>query len=361
MSKIFFISAGDYSGNLIGAPLLDALSARYPGATYEGIGGDEMGERTFTSITTIKKTAVSGFTTILRHYFFFKALLKTCKKKLSRGSYDMVILIDWPGFNMRLLEYCKHYNIPVYYIAPPQVWAWKKKRVHAFNGVSVQTVFAFENEIYQQAGAMVHYCGHPALDRIEISDERKRETIALLPGSRKAVVRRNFKMLLLAARMVQSELNDSPSIVAVLPEFLKEDTEIKKLARGIRVVEEMHSVLSHTRFALAVPGTNNVELLAHRIPAIVMYRAGWLNYAIAKLFVSIRFVSAVNILAARELFPEFVFCQKASAEKFVSFAVNKVLTDEQQIIADLGTLSTQMGEKGFTQLAADTIGERLDG
>ncbi|MGL1936387.1 MAG: hypothetical protein OCD01_15260 [Fibrobacterales bacterium] len=363
MTKKFFISAGDHSGVLIGAAVMGQLHKQYPGCSFAGIGGDAMVEQGLSPLVPFAKVAVSGFVEVFTQIPFFKKLIKQAKGEIASGSYCGVILIDYAGLNMKLLEQCKHSMVPVYYIAPPQVWAWKRGRVTAFKDVLVQTVLPFEAELYRKAGAEVYYAGHPVYDRIPVA-HTSRDTIVLVPGSRKGVVVSNARSFKAVAAQLQQSIPESLTIEVVIPQFLAKDPEVQNLFLEHHMTTNFYEALGKARFAVAVPGTNNVELAAYGVPSVILYKAGFINYAIAKLFVSIPYMSVVNILLNRALFPELLFWRESSLKKFVSFAITKVLSREEQVIKDLMTISHQLTPRdgeGFAAIAARNIGELIDG
>ncbi|MGL1902831.1 MAG: hypothetical protein OCC49_11885 [Fibrobacterales bacterium] len=363
MAKSFFICAGDHSGVLIGARVMDQLTARYPGCTFKGVGGDAMIERGLNTLVPFSKVAVSGFVEVFARISFFKKLIRQAKNEIASERYCCVILIDYAGLNMKLLKQCKQSMVPVYYIAPPQVWAWKKGRVTAFKNIMVQTVLPFEAQFYQEAGAEVYYAGHPVYDRLP-GAYTSRDSIIIVPGSRKGVVVSNALSFKMVAEQLRRGLSEDIAIEVVLPRFLAKDPEIQDLFFEYRMTTKFYDALGRARFAVAVPGTNNVELAAYGVPSVILYKAGFINYAIARLFVSIPYMSAVNILLNRALFPELLFWRESSLKKFVSFAITNVLSREEQVIRDLMTISDQLTPRdgeGFAAVAARNIGELIDG
>lgn len=329
-----FILAGEHSGDILGSELLHVLKKYIPQTQFYGIGGESMKAEGFESIEDIDNLSVIGFFEVLKKYSFLKKLLdRVVKEILDRGSKS-VILIDYPGFNLRLAEELKKHNIKVIFYVSPQIWAWKFNRIfHIKKNIDLMlTLFQFEEDLYRKYGVNAFYVGHPIAKRIK--DSKKEENplkiekssiehkaiIGLLPGSRGQEIKKlTIPLLNAASRMVlhQLKMKRSKKILFLLPninpkyeEYIK--TEIQNaIAKNPQLeVEYIFNaslqVMEISELLLIASGTATLEATYFEKPMIIVYKVSFLTYLIGSFLLRTKNVGLINILAGEEVCRELL-------------------------------------------------------
>lgn len=365
------ISAGEPSGDLHGAALARALKKRWPQAELYGFGGELMRKEGVQLLAHADQMAVMGFFEVARHLPFFLGLLRRVKDRLANDPPDLIIPIDYPGFNLRLARYAKQRGIPVLYYIAPQVWAWHRSRMKdlAHNVDRLAVVLPFEEALFRKAGADVTFVGHPLLDAAPPASTRDefcaqtgiqpdRLILAVLPGSRKQEVRSHFELFTAAAARVQQELPDVMPVVAQAPGIMDED--VRGPFPTTRLTREL---LQHAHAAITKSGTSTLECALSITPMVIAYRMSPLTYMIAKNVVEIEHIGLVNLIAGRRLAPEFI--QDAATPESLSSALvplirdgpqrNAFLADLQQIRLQLATADARGTSEHVADIAADLI------
>jgi lipid-A-disaccharide synthase len=323
-----FISAGEPSGDLHGANLARALHRARPGVECVGFGGERMQAAGCRLLYPLCDLAVVGLWRVLTNISKFRRLLDNASRYCREHRPDAVVLIDYPGFHWWLAKAAHRERIPVYFFVPPQLWAWASWRVSRMRA-SVDHVLCnlpFEENWYRERGVAAHYVGHPyfddlltqQLDSAFIAEQRgrSRPIIGLLPGSRTQEVEHNIPILSGAARRIHAARPDTRFLVAgfhaahqqYMIERLKDSglpIEVC-VGRTPEIIELAHS-------CIAVSGSVGLELLYRGRPSVVVYRINPLFRMLAPLLINARYISLVNLLAGKELFPEYVTCRIPSA------------------------------------------------
>ena len=315
--KKFFFIAGEASGDLHASNLAMALLKQDASIQLVGWGGDLMQREGVKISTHFKDLAFMGFWEVLKNIRTIFKNIQRCKDEILSEKPDALILIDYPGFNLRIAAWAKQQGIPVYYYIAPQIWAWKENRVHKIKRdvTELYAVLPFEKDFYARKGMDVHFVGHPLLDevnkrkRVSPEEFRKRyfldnrPIIALLPGSRKQEVTRMLNVML----EMKYKFPEHQFIIAgapSLPENLyKEIIGKHKVSLFYNVT---YDLVEASEAALVTSGTATLETALLNTPQVVCYKANAVSFAIAKRLVKIKFISLVNLLLNREAVRELI-------------------------------------------------------
>ena len=309
------MSAGEPSGDLHGAAVAHALRQRWPGAELYGLGGDLMQSAGVRLLAHTDQLAVMGFVEVLRHLPFFAGLWRRVKQEISSNSPQLVIPIDYPGFNLRLAAFAKRQRVPVLYYIAPQVWAWHRSRMKqlAENVDRLAVVLPFEEQLFREAGANAHFVGHPLLDQPPkiLSAEAFAQSIgiptgvrilALFPGSRAQELDRHRELFLkTVARVQASEPMIQPVWAAApgIPEAVYRET-------AVPYTTDAASLLAHARAALVKSGTTTLQTALAEVPMVVTYQMHPLSYKLARRLVEVPHIALANLVADERVVPEVI-------------------------------------------------------
>jgi len=369
-----FISAGDPSADFPGKNLIAEISARCPDVDIFGLGGPLMQEAGMNPLADYRKLAVLGFWEVIPQYLFFRRLMKKCIEEIKQRRPRLIILLDYPGFNLRLARRVKALGIPIVYYISPQVWAWGKKRVEQISELIdlILVIFPFEEEFYRLKGIEARFVGHPLVDRygeipgrdicrkhLEIPENRR--LIALLPGSRTQEVKRMLPAMLEAVDGLRRRLDNYDFIIGSVDNV---DTRLYKNIVGERQIEIISGVTPQLMRAadlvITSSGTATIETAFFETPMVIIYKTGWLTYQIARRLIELDMIGMVNIVAGKKIVPELIQAD-ASPEK-LSETVASILLDEnkyQIIKAELKTVCEKLGRGETGQRTLDAIMERV--
>ena len=315
----YFIIAGEQSGDLHGSNLIKALHSHDKEAGIFCWGGDMMEEAGATLLMHYKNTAIMGFTAIIKNLGKFIIKLDFCKMQISDYSPDAVILIDFPGFNMRIAEYCKKNGFKVLYYISPKFWAWGEWRVKKVKRYvdRMFIIFPFETEFYARHGIRVKYLGNPLADEVErqlnllpdkediymICGQAWKPVIALLAGSRK------HEVLSILPQMVKlaGEFHDYHFVVAGVKNL---PDELYRSIIGDEPVsllkDKTYSILKVADAALVASGTATLETALFNVPQVVCYKGDFFSMLVAWILIKVKFISLVNLILKREVIKELV-------------------------------------------------------
>ena len=368
--KRIMIIAGESSGDLHGAGVVREIRRRNPDVEVFGIGGDRMQAEGMQLIYHVREMSFMGFIEVVKHLPLIRSVETTLRQLLRLKIPDAVLLIDYPGFNLRFARSVKERGIPVVYYISPQVWAWKKGRLKKMRAVidRMLCVFPFEVPLYEKANIPVQFVGHPLVEEIADTTSKehfckrytldpKKEIIGLIPGSRKQEIDNLFSVMARSAQQIAAE-RSMEIVVAVAP-HLEEEYLRTKLPPGARVTfvrNETHNVMKHSALALVTSGTATLETALLGTPMIVMYRTSWFTYLIARLVVQIEWISLVNIVAGKSLVPELIQ-HHVHVENVVSH-MNRLLNDRnalQTMKEGLVSLKEKLGNAGASKNVAEAI------
>jgi len=364
------IIAGEPSGDLHGAGVVRELKRRDPACDVFGIGGDKMRAMGMDLIYHIRELSVMGFWEVLQHLPLLRSVEKTLSVLLVARKPDVLVLIDYPGFNLRFAETAKRHGIKIVYYVSPQVWAWNPGRVRKMKGLidTMLVVFPFEEEIYRKEGIDVRFVGHPLLDAFTEPQGRKeflkrygfnpdKPVLALLPGSRQQEIERIFPVLLGAARIVHQEIgvNIGVGVSSVLDlefvkSFVRDDFPITFIQHAT------YDLMKNADIALVTSGTATLETGYYRTPMIVVYKTSWLTYMIGRMVVKIKNIGLVNVVAGEQIVPELIqsrLTPQRLARETISMLKDEPLRGE--IARKLGIVKERLGTKGAASRVADSI------
>ena len=360
--SIFFV-AGESSGDIHGANLIRALRAAEPGVVCGGLGGDRMAAAGMELRFDLAGKAIMGFTEVVRSLGMLRRLFRETVAHLERVRPACLVLIDYPGFNIRLAKRAKALGIPVVYYISPQVWAWKKGRIHTLARVveKMLVILPFEEALYKGLGVDCTYVGHPLLDHIQAARiegvYREGLVIGLLPGSREQEIRRILGVMLEVAEGIRARHPEARFVIPCVD--TEREQQIRELAGGVHVelaVGGTYEVLSAARFCLVASGTATVETALFGVPMAILYRVSPLSYWLARMLVDIEHIGLVNILAKREIVPEFIQ-HEAVAEKILPAALD--LIDETpartRTLSELAEVRRILGGPGASERAAAEV------
>ncbi|HCN84275.1 MAG TPA: lipid-A-disaccharide synthase [Sphingobacteriaceae bacterium] len=310
----YYLIAGEASGDLHGANLIRSIKQEDPGAEFRYFGGDLMRAEGGTLVKHISEMAFMGFVEVLLNIRVIFKNLKEAKEDIIAFQPDVVILIDFPGFNLKIADFLKKQHIKVFYYISPKIWAWNQKRVLKIKKVvdRMFCILPFEVDFYKKWGMDVDYIGNPLMDALEANkpdDQFKiryganKPVIALLPGSRK----QELSNLLPDMIKVADLFPDHQFIIAGAPNFDKEDYQIYIGERNIPVVfNETYNLLLHSDAAVVTSGTATLETALLKVPEVVVYKGNAVSIGIARMLIKIRFISLVNLIMDNEIVKELI-------------------------------------------------------
>jgi lipid-A-disaccharide synthase len=372
-----FLCAGEPSGDLHGANLVRALRQRRPDVECVGFGGDHMAAAGCRLLYPLCGLAVMWFLRVLLNAHVFLDLLSKADRFFKRQRPDAVILIDYPGFNWWLARRAHFHGIPVFYFVPPQLWGWAGWRVEKMRRFvdHVLCTLPFEPAWYHARGVPAHYVGHPYFDELPqqrldaefLAGQRDRsgKVIALLPGSRTQEVERNLSTLVRAAGRIHAARPDTRFLVACYRPAHQERVAAYLRRRAAAPIEphvgRTPEIIELAHACVAVSGSVGLELLYRGKPSVVLYRIGRLDLKVGNFFKKCRFISLVNLLADRELFPEFLTdrCEAAAIGEHVLRWLNDAGAYES-LCGELTALRQRVAQPGACERAAGYVLEALE-
>ncbi|MDP2960249.1 MAG: lipid-A-disaccharide synthase [candidate division Zixibacteria bacterium] len=376
MKKNVLIVAGEASGDLHGAGLIRELKKINPDIEYSGVGGVKLKEEGMNLLFSIAKLAFMGFYEVIKNLGLIKELKKKLINHLDQNKPDLVILIDYPGFNLRFAKEVKKRKIPILYYISPQVWAWGKQRVNTIKKLVDQMVvfFPFEEKLYKEAGVEVNFMGHPLLDlvkpslskedfRNELQIKENEILIGLLPGSRWQEVEKILPVMIRSCVILKKRTKNLQIAIGLAPTIDKQKVEdfLKKKNFKVPILENLtYDLMSHSDLLLATSGTATLESAISCTPLIVLYKTSFLTYHLAKALVKIPHIGMVNIVAGKKIVPEFIQSQ-AKPDK-IAQEMEKILKDKDEykkIKIELNEVKTRLGEKGAYRRGAQIVNQML--
>lgn len=340
----YYLISGERSGDLHASNLIKQLKRFDEHATFRGFGGEHMMEAGATVVVHYSKMAVMGFLEVLLNIRKISHYISLCKADISASKPDVVILVDYGGFNTKIAQYCKKQNIKVFYYIPPKVWAWYQRRAIGLkeNTDRIFVILPFEKAFFKKFGCEVDYVGNPVLDAVKahVSDSQFRHRhnfaeleplVALLPGSRRQELQRIVPLL---AAIARSHPQQQFAVAAVnnLDQSLYSD--LRALPNVKFVFEDTYNLLQHATAAIVTSGTATLETALFRVPQIVVYKANRLSYLLAAKVIKVDFISLVNLIAGKEVVKELLQ-QEATVEN-VSIELNRIINEQAYRATMLG-------------------------
>ena len=354
--------AGEPSGDLHGAALARSLRAKWPRARLLGTGGERMAAAGVECMAGLDQLAVMGFAEVVRHLGFFRRLMHRVCDAMHRHAVDLVIPIDYPGFNLRVARYARRAGIRVLYYIAPQVWAWRPSRARrlAADTDHVAVILPFEVGFLRQAGARATFVGHPLLElehtvagrghycRLHDLDPA-RPLLALFPGSRRQELDRHVELFAAAARRLEEARPGLQPVVARAPGLPRSACE----GMAATVVEDGVSLLHHARAAVVKSGTATLEAALAGVPFATAYRTHPLTFALARRLVRVDHIAMPNLVAGRRVVPELVQLEATPARLVRELLPLLDDTEERRaMVAGLREVRRALGSAGAARRVA---------
>lgn len=351
--------AGEASGDMHGANLISEIRKLNSEIEFEGFGGKSLEAAGMKLIRTMDRLNFMGFVEVVKNYPTIRENFKICKQRLEENKPDALILIDYPGFNLRIAKWAKKRGIKVFYYISPQVWAWKESRVKQMkkNIDRLMVILPFEKEFFAKHEMDVDFVGHPLIDEIEKRDKvsvaKKENIVALLPGSRKQEILHNLHQMV----RVQDQFPDYQFVVGRAPGFdVSFYRETFALDRAIVSSEGTYSLLSRSKAALVGSGTATLETALLKVPQVVCYKGNKVSVAIARKLINVPYISLVNLILDRPAVKELI--QRELNPKMIVSELKKALEEGEarnNMLSDYDELWDKLGSGGASAKAAQLI------
>ncbi|MBU0764367.1 MAG: lipid-A-disaccharide synthase [Bacteroidetes bacterium] len=372
----YYIIAGEASGDLHASNLMRELMRRDPGASFRCWGGDMMEKQGATLVKHYRELAFMGFSEVLMNIRTISGNLRLCYKDISEYQPDVIILVDYPGFNLRIAKYAKKSGFRVFYYISPQVWAWKQSRVKKIRKYvdRMYVILPFERNFYKRFGMDVDFVGHPLLDAISEQELRRdsfenftrknrlseRPIIAVLPGSRKQEIKVKLPLML----GMKKHFPDYQFIVAGAPSleesFYRDTAGCKDFSI---LFGQTYEILQHATAAMVTSGTATLEAALFNVPEAVCYKStGPVSYYIARSLIRVRFISLVNLIMDKEVVKELI--QDDLTPLNLKEEMDKILFNSDfraGMLDEFRKLRTELGGPGASGRAAELMYTALTG
>lgn len=365
-----FLSAGEPSGDLHGAGLARALRARIPGVRLIGLGGDRMAAEGVELLAEVSELAVMGFVEVLSRLPYFLRLRRRVFDALEREEVDLVVPIDYPGFNLRLAAHARAGGRKVLFYIAPQVWAWHASRAKllARDADRVAVILPFEEEFLRGAGAAAEFVGHPLLDlpepdrphaewAAEHGLDPERPVLALFPGSRAQEIGRHLALFSEAADRIVAVRPDVQPVIGASPDLPASAYAASAWPR----IPSTSGLLRHATAALVKSGTTTLETALAGTPMVVAYRMSPLSYPLARRLVKVPHIALANLVAEERVAPEFV--QDAATPEALSAALLPLLDrrseERARMVSGLARVRERLGGAGAAARVAGIAAELL--
>ncbi len=369
----YYMISGEASGDLHGSNLIKAIRKTEPAAQVRCWGGERMEAEGGVLVKHYKDLAFMGFTEVIMNIRTIMQNIKFCEKDILTFKPDAIILIDYPGFNLRIARFAHDHGLKVFYYISPQVWAWKKSRVYTIKKVvdRMFVILPFEKAFYATYDIDVEYVGHPLLDIISpVHDQNDRteflkrnqlpdkKIIAILPGSRKQEVKRILPEMLKVIPGIDTDYQWVISGVKSLdPEFYH---EILKTTSIPVIYGQTYDLLRHTHAAIVTSGTACLETALFKIPQVICYKGSPISFAIAKRIVNIKYIGLPNLIMDKSVVKELV--QSGLTTQNLQDELSELLHNESyrnKIIQDYNELWRILGGPGASERTAVKINQML--
>lgn len=364
----YYLIAGEASGDLHGANLIKALKQSAPESQFRCWGGDRMQEAGATVVKHYKDLAFMGFLEVVKNLKTILGNFKFCKQDIESYDPDVIIFIDYPGFNLRMLKRLRKNRARKFYYISPQIWAWHTSRVHMIKELvdRMFVILPFEKAFYEKYDVDVDFTGHPLLDELE---NRKgdssflsryalgdRKIIALLPGSRKQEIKRMLSVMLTTV----DSFPEYQFVVAGAPSMPDEVyTEIIGQTNIPLIRNETYSLLEHAHAALVTSGTATLETALFKVPQVVCYSGNKLSYQIARKLVKVDYISLVNLIRNKKVVTELI--QETFNPEQLKAELTTILEENSynSMQKEYELLHAELGGAGASKRAAELMIRRM--
>ena len=363
------VLTGEPSGDVHAGQLVSEIKKLDPDIHFTGIGGPHLEHEKVDLFYPISKLSAMGITEVVVQFRQIMQAFDRFKKKLRQQRYDLLILVDYPGFNLKAAEYAKrNHNIPVLYFITPKVWAWKKSRLNRIKSFvdHAALILPFEEKIYKKAGIPATYVGNPLMD--EYPDHLTRAfqkqtkanhssqiTIGLLPGSRRSEVNRLLPVMLKSADLIRQKQKGVRFVISNAGSVKKQDLEqilaTGETDAGFEVFQgPVRDIFSVSDLIIAASGTVTLEAALYGIPTILIYKMSYISFSIAKIFVELQYAGLANLIVDKEVMPELL--QGDATPGRISRKVIRMLGELEFYQDQLTLVRRFLGNNGASKRAA---------
>ncbi|MGB5218930.1 MAG: lipid-A-disaccharide synthase [Smithella sp.] len=374
--KTVMIIAGEASGDMHGANLVREMLKCNPALKFYGIGGNKLRQEGVKLLADAADMAVVGLTEVISKLGSILKIMALMKRSMDERRPDLVILIDYPDFNLPLAKAAHKRGIKVFYYISPQVWAWRKGRIKQIKKTvdKMAVILPFEVETYRKKGFEANYVGHPLLDMVKTNyskqESRKKFglaedklTIGIIPGSRMSEIRKLMPELVRAAQMLKKEIPDTQFVLPLADALDK--ISINEYISGANVPVKVisghtYDVITCSDLVWVASGTATLETALLGVPMIVVYKISALSYFIGKLIIDVKNISLVNIVAGKTIVPELIQSDASGAhiaEEALSILKNQ--DKRQEMINGLQSIHSRLGQPGAARRAAQIATDML--
>lgn len=370
-AKRIYIIAGEASGDAHGAVLMREIAALVSNVQFFGAGGPEMRSIAGNHFMDWTQEAVVGLWDVLVKYPYFREQFYRMYREVRRLEPDIVIFVDYPGFNLRLAHYLrrKQYAGKLIYYISPQVWAWNRSRIPRMAGFLdlMICIFPFEKSLYEASGLRTEFVGHPMVEELELlrtREPRNPKLVALLPGSRTREIRRIFPVMLDAAKLlhrddatIQVEASAASERGRELMRKLSHESGLSDIAIGVK---NAHELMQRACVGMVASGTATLESSFFRLPIVLIYKVSWFSYVPGRILIRVNYLGMPNILAGKEIIPEFI--QHKAVASRIAGVVRQLCSDPIQrdtMVQEMDRVIKLLGEKGAGRRAAEAVVREL--
>lgn len=368
-ARKIMIVAGEASGDLHGGNLVRAMSGIEPGLSFYGVGGERMRDAGVRLLANAADMAVVGLTEAVSRLRTILRVMRLLKDSLAAERPDLVILIDYPDFNLFLARAARKRGIKVLYYISPQVWAWRRGRTATIRKTvdRMAVILPFEEEFYRKAGVEVTFVGHPLLDEVRRKYTREealrrfglREdaiTVGVLPGSRRSEAARILPEMLGACRILAEKISPVEFVLPLAgtldPDFVRDI--LRRFPVRVAVIrDEIYDVIAVSDAAMVASGTATLETALLETPMVVVYKVSAASYALGRRFVHVNHICLANLIAGREIVPELI--QDAAAPERIAAEIGELLVKPEkarEMKAALAEIREKLGTPGASERTA---------
>ncbi|MCK5655045.1 MAG: lipid-A-disaccharide synthase [Candidatus Aureabacteria bacterium] len=370
MGNKYFIIAGEHSGDLHASNLIEKIKERDPSAAFIGAGGALMKNAGVKLLFDLTSVSVVGFFEVCKHYFLFRKVFSMLLKAVKDEKPDLIILIDYPGFNMMFARSAKRLSAKILYYISPQVWAWKKDRVQKMAKIADKliVIFPFEKKYYAQTGLDVEFVGHPLVDIMQTSCKKEeffkniglneeKKLIGILPGSRENEVRKLLPEIMKAIPLLKKSCGIEQFVIGCASSNLEPiiKNEINKHDIKVVVVRDMaFDVMKHSDFAIVSSGTATLQTGFFSTPMVIIYKVSWITYFLGKHLIKIPCIGLANVVLGEKVVPELL--QNDVNGLNIARETEKIIKDValfNDITGKLAKIEGLLGNPGASKRAAD--------
>ena len=361
----FFLIAGEPSGDMHGAQLIKEIQKAEPNSSFMGHGGDNMKKTGMNIIQHVNKLSIMGFYEVFKNLPWFLKIMGETIKIIEQTKPDRIILIDYPGFNLRLAKNINYLKIPISYFILPQAWAWKEKRIELMKKVIDQSIsiFSFEQHWYSSRGLPTEYVGHPFAEVNHLNESSKeyykrhklnisKPILVLLPGSRQQEVNRNWKIILKATNELLIKYNDLQVILGK-----SQNTYVKPIPENFKIEKNSKKAIISATAAIVCSGTATLECAVENTPMVVCYKLSPISWYFAKKMTKIKYSSIVNLIFNKKIVAELL--QNNMTAKNIITEIEPLLnlksSKRKKMLDNFNNIRKNLGVPGVYERAAFSI------